>query len=172
VSGYDLYRALRRGGESTYTHNGKEYVLSFFGDRTCCGNGLVVLEKGSGETRRFRYGYSSEACHNFVSTLEKRRWDEPVGAWLNPERWDEPPLTDWESSRGAGLINEQKWICWDGFVSHKGGCSNHNKAKGKPKDESVQLTDEEWEVLQDLDESERVDALLELRDAQTFSELL
>ena len=170
---YDLFRELKTSGESTYKHNSKEYIISFFGERTCCGNGLIAVEIESGETRRFRYGYSSESVGNFITTLERERWNNPVGPWLNPERWDEPPLTDWEkSARGAGLINEQKWICWDGFVSHKGGCSNHNKAKGKPKDESVQLTDEEWEVLQDIPESERVDALLELRDAQTFSALL
>ena len=173
VGGHDIYSALRCGGESTYKHNGKEYVLSFFGERTCCGNGLITLEKESGETRRFRYGYSSEACHNFVSTLERDRWNDPIGPWLNPEKRDEPPLTDWEKSgRGAGVINEQKWICWDGVVSHKGGCSNHNKAKGAPKEESVQLTEEEWEVLQDIAENQRVGALPELRDAQSFNQLL
>ncbi len=104
MSGYDLYRALRKGGEITYQHEGREYVLSFFGERTCCGNGLVVLEMGSGETRRFRSGYSSEACHNFVSTLETRRWDYPVGAWINPEKWEEPPLTEWEKSERVGAI--------------------------------------------------------------------
>lgn len=93
VNGYELYRELRCGGDTTYKYEGKEYVLSFFGDRTCCGNGLVALEKESGERRRFRGGYSSEACFNFITTVEKQRWNDPVGAWVNPERWEEPWFT-------------------------------------------------------------------------------
>lgn len=171
MSGYELYRELRCGGETTYQHDGKEYVLSFFGERTCCGNGLVVLEKESGETRRFRSGYSSEACHNFVSTLEKRRWDDPVGAWLNPERWDEPPLTDWEKRSGYGALNDQKWLCEDGFVSHAGATTNHNKAKGLERDSKVKLTAEEWEELEKLTVKERVPTLLKLRGVGRFAEL-
>lgn len=96
MSGYELFRELIKGGETTYRYEGKEYLLSFFGERTCCGSGLLALDKGSSETRRFRNGYSSEACFNFISTLEKKRWDNPIGRWLNPEKWDQPPLTDWE----------------------------------------------------------------------------
>lgn len=170
---YELFREIKQGGEATVELSGDVYTLTFFGDRTDAFNGLLAVRRSDGSTQRFRYGYSSESVANFITTLERRRWNDPVRPWLNPEKWEEPPLTEWEKSgRGYGEINHQQWMCWDGFVSHIGGCGNHNRAKGAPKEQRINLTEEEWDVLQALPVKERLQSLIELRGAQCFREIL
>lgn len=85
--GYGLFRQLLREGESTYHLDGRDYHLYWFGERTDAGNGLRVICQETGEERRFRYGYSSEAVWNLLATLDSDRWDTPIGEWVSPDKW-------------------------------------------------------------------------------------
>jgi len=163
VTGYELRRALETQGTYTLERGGRSYRLAFFGEKTSVSNGLRAEELESGDTRRFRGGWTSEACFNFLTTVETGRWDRPVGPWLNPEQLDAPPLTDWERQSGYGALNTQKWLCADGFVSHSGACSNHARACGLDKSLNTRLTEEEWETLSELPEEKRVSELRRLR---------
>ena len=103
VDGYQLHHTLETQGVFTHKQGNQRYRLQFFGERTSVSNGLLAVQEGSGQTRRFRGGYSSEACWNFLTTVEEGRWDHPVGEWLNPEGLDQLPLTDWERRRWSVL---------------------------------------------------------------------
>jgi hypothetical protein len=104
VDGYQLHHTLETHGVFTYERGNQRYRLQYFGERTSVSNGLLVVQEGSGQTRRFRGGYSSEACWNFLTTVEEGRWDHPVGKWRNPENVDVPSLTDWEKLSGCGEV--------------------------------------------------------------------
>jgi hypothetical protein len=85
--GYELFRQLNRGGEISLHHGERDYRMSWFGEKTDAGSGLRVTCEETGEVRRFRGGYSSEAIWNFITTLESGRWDSPVGEWTDPGKW-------------------------------------------------------------------------------------
>ena len=104
VDGYQLHHTLETQGVYTHKQGNQRYRLQFFGERTSVSNGLLAVQEGSGQTRRFRGGYSSEACWNFLTTVEEGRWDHPVGEWRNPENVDAPSLTDWEKQSGCGEV--------------------------------------------------------------------
>jgi hypothetical protein len=104
MDGYQLRHALETQGWFVCECDNQRYRLEFFGERTSVSNGLLAEELNSGETRRFRGGYSSEACWNYLTTVKEGRWDHPVGEWRNPENVDAPSLTDWEKQSGCGEV--------------------------------------------------------------------
>ena len=104
VDGYQLHHTLETQGVYTHKQGNQRYRLQFFGERTSVSNGLLAVQEGTGQTGRFRGGYSSEACWNFLTTVKEGRWDHPVGEWRNPENVDVPSLTDWEKQSGCGEV--------------------------------------------------------------------
>ena len=86
VDGYSLFRSLRAGTPLTLRVKSGVYTLQFEGVKTGDHNWLRVTD-AKGESIRLSPGWSTEACWNALTTIERGRWATPVGSWQDPAGW-------------------------------------------------------------------------------------
>ena len=87
--GYELYRLLEKGQSCTAKVSGTTYRFQFEGVKTGAHNWLRVTDT-RGESIQLSPGWSSEACWNALTTLERGCWASPVGVWKDPGEWSDP----------------------------------------------------------------------------------
>jgi hypothetical protein len=100
--GYELYRLLKDGVPQSLLVNGSTYTLQFEGQKTDVQSWLLVTDEHGGSIR-LAPGWSSEACWNALTTLERGLWEKPVGHWQSNSQWEQGRPTDEESLVGSGL---------------------------------------------------------------------
>ena len=89
IDGYSLYRLLSDGEPHSIDVNGSNYRLQFQGDRIGVWSWLLVTDT-KGQEIQLGHGWSTEACWNALSTLERGLWSTPVGRWKDPRGWNAP----------------------------------------------------------------------------------
>ena len=91
--GYELYRLLKDGGHQSFEVNGSTYTLQFEGQKTDVQSWLRVTDE-YGKSIRLAPGWSSEACLNALTTLERGLWEKPLGQWQSTCTWEDERRTD------------------------------------------------------------------------------
>ena len=86
VDGYSLYRLLAGGQSRRVEVKGATYHCQFEGEKTGVGNWLRVTDM-TGDSIRLSPGWSTEACWNALTTIERGRWQSPVSPWKDPSEW-------------------------------------------------------------------------------------
>jgi hypothetical protein len=79
---------LKDGSPQSLLVNGSTYTLQFEGQKTDVQSWLRVTDE-HGESIRLAPGWSSEACWNALTTLERGLWEQPLGQWQSKRQWEQ-----------------------------------------------------------------------------------